>query len=196
FKNVKYYYPYSDSTASNTYATKDMIKDQVESKKALKYKYIYEDDKFSLDMLFANIDDPNQTMESICNYIQSGQGKFESIRNWNQFEEELQEYCKAGSSRGDKEITVQSWRKFKRIVSKALNNPMFANRAVEGSSETRIRQAISSIRKNELHVIDIAKLDENMQGFVFGDVIRAVYDLKLGQIDGVQESDIPSKLII
>jgi hypothetical protein len=196
FKNVKYYYPYSDTSASNTYASKEMLKDQIDSKIAFLYKYIYEEDKFSLDMLFANIDDPNQTMESICNYIQSGQGKFETIRNWNQFEEELQEYCKSGSGKGDKEITVQSWRKFKRVVAKALNNPMFANRAVSGSSETRIRDAISSIRKNELHVVDIAKLDENMQGFVFGDVIRAVYDLKLGQVEGVNESDIPSKIII
>jgi len=195
FKNVKYFYPYSDAV-SNTYASKDLIEAQKSQNKAFKYKYIYEDDKSSLDMLFANIDDPNQTMESICNYIQSGQGKFESIRNWNQFEEELQEYCKAASSRGDKEITVQSWRKFKRIIGKALSNPMFASRAVEGASETRIRDAISSIRKNEMHVIDIAKLDENMQGFVFGDVIRAVYDLKLGQMDGVEESDIPSKIII
>lgn len=196
FKNVKYYYPYSDTSVSNTYASKELLKEQIDSKIACLYKYIYEEDKSSLDMLFANIDDPNQTMESICNYIQSGQGRFETIRNWNQFEEELQEYCKPGSSKGDKEITVQSWRKFKRIVAKALNNPMFANRAVSGASETRIRDAISSIRKNELQVIDIAKLDENMQGFVFGDVIRAVYDLKLGQIEGVNESDIPSKIII
>lgn len=196
FRNVKYYYPYSDLTVSNTYASKEMVKDQVDSKIAFMYKYIYEDDKSSLDMLFANIDDPNQTMESICNYIQSGQGKFESIRNWNQFEEELKEYCKSGTSRSDKEITVQSWRKFKRIVSKSLTNQMFANRAVCGSAETRLRDALASIRKNELHVVDIAKLDEGMQGFVFGDVIRAVYDLKLGQIDGVQESDIPSKIII
>lgn len=196
FRNVKYYYPYSDLTVSNTYASREMVKDQIDSKLAFMYKYIYEDDKASLDMLFANIDDPNQTMESICNFIQSGQGKFDSIRNWNQFEEELKEYCKSGTSRSDKEITVQSWRKFKRIVSKSLTNQMFANRAVSGSAETRLRDAIASIRKNELHVVDIAKLDESMQGFVFGDVIRAVYDLKLGQIDGVQESDIPSKIII
>lgn len=196
FKNVKYFYPYSDSTVSTTYASKELIKDQTDRKIAYKYKYLYEYDKNSLEMLFANIDDPNQTMESICSYIQSGQGKFDKITSWSSFIEEVSEYCKPASTKGDKEITVQSWRKFKRIVSRALNNPMFTNRASEKSNETRLQESISKIRKNEIHVIDIAKLDENMQGFVFGDVIRAVYDLKLGQIEGVKESDIPSKIII
>ena len=73
---------------------------------------------------------------------------------------------------------------------------MFGQRIDETNSETRLRDVISEVRANEVHVIDIAKLDENMQGFVFGDVIRAIYDLKLGQIDGVEESDIPSKIIV
>ena len=196
FKNVSYFYPYSDNNTSSTYASKDHIESQNHKNIAHKYKYLYEDDKGSLDMLFANIDDPNQTMESICNYIESGQGKFESITSWSNFLEEISEYCTSKSSKSDKEITVQSWRKFKRIVQRALTNPMFSNRTSSKTNETRLRDSITKIRKNDIQVIDIAKLDENMQGFVFGDVIRAVYDLKLGQIDGVKESDIPSKIII
>lgn len=46
-----------------------------------------------------------------------------------------------------------------------------------------------------MFVIDIAKLDEEAQGFVFGDVMRAIYDLKLGQIER-EDSEIPSKIII
>ena len=50
---------------------------------------------------------------------------------------------------------------------------------------------------NEIKVIDIAKLDENMQGFVFGDVMRAIYDLKLGQFDDqIDEENIPNKIVI
>jgi hypothetical protein len=196
FKNVSYYYPYSDENASSTYASKDHIEDQNSRKVAHSYKYLYEHDKGSLDMLFANIDDPSQTMESICNYIESGQGKFDSITSWNNFLDELSDYCTAKSTKSDKEITVQSWRKFKRIVQRALTNPMFSNRTSSKTNETRLRDSITKIKKNEIQVIDIAKLDENMQGFVFGDVIRAVYDLKLGQIEGVKEADIPSKIII
>ncbi len=50
--------------------------------------------------------------------------------------------------------------------------------------------------KNDVFVIDIAKLDEDMQGFVFGDVVSSIYDLKLGQADERDEADIPSKIII
>jgi hypothetical protein len=195
FKNVRYYYPYS-AIGSNTYASRDLIDAQIGNKKAHYYKYVYEHDKASLDMLFANIDDPSQTMDSICNFIQSEQGQFGSIRNWNAFREEVDEYCKAGSKRAEKEISVASWRKFKRICNRALSNQMFAQRVDAANHETRLQEALSEIRAGQIHVIDIAKLDENMQGFVFGDVITAIYDLKLGQVEGVDEADIPSKIII
>lgn len=35
-------------------------------------------------------------------------------------------------------------------------------------------------KKNEVHVIDIAKLSEDKQAFVFGDAVRTIYNLQLG----------------
>ncbi|MFW5871997.1 MAG: ATP-binding protein [bacterium] len=196
FSNTKYFYPYSDNTISNTYASKIEVESQLELDKAYKFKYIFEWDKDNLDLLFSNVDDPTQTMDSIINYIISEQGNFGNIRNWEQFRGEIDEHCKPGSSK-DKEITVSSWRKFKRIVNKSTkNNPIFATRASEQDREVRMQTAIKSIRKNDVFVVDIAKLDEGLQSFVFGDVMRAVYDLKLGQFEDVDEKDIPSKIII
>lgn len=43
-------------------------------------------------------------------------------------------------------------------------------------------------------VIDIAKLDEESQGFVFGDVMRAIYNLKLSSER--PEEEIPDRIII
>ncbi len=196
FSNTKYFYPYSDNSITNTYASKKEIESQLEMDKAYKYKYIFELDKDNLDLLFSNVDDPTQTMDSIINYIISEQGNFGNIRNWEQFRNEVDEHCKPGSSK-DKEITVSSWRKFKRIVNKSTkNNPIFAPRASEQDKEVRMQNAIKSIRKNDIFVVDIAKLDEGLQSFVFGDVMRAVYDLKLGQFEDVEEQHIPSKIII
>jgi DNA helicase HerA-like ATPase len=198
FRNVKYYYPNERQGVSNTYHSKGDIENQRRLGKAFSYKYIYEYDKDNLDLLFSNIDDPTQTMDSIINYIISGQGNFNTIENWRDFRSEVDEYCKAGSSRNDKEITVSSWRKFKRIVNKSTkNNPIFANRTNRQNREVRLQDVIKDISKNEIKVIDIAKLDENMQSFVFGDVIRAIYDLKLGQFDEERDGDdIPDKIII
>jgi DNA helicase HerA-like ATPase len=107
----------------------------------------------------------------------------------------LENTARLGANKGDKEITVSSWRKYKRVVGKALSNEIFGKATSEKNKEVRLRDSIADIKKNDIYVIDVARLDETMQGFVFGDVIRAVYDLKLG-IDGVDEDKIPSRIII
>ena len=109
--------------------------------KADKYKILYEDDKDNLDLLFSNIDDPNQTMDSIINYIMSNQGQFGKCDNWDEFIETVQEHCEAGN-KGDKEITVSSWRKFKRIVNKYIKNGssqnLFARGLKQNANEVRL----------------------------------------------------------
>ena len=197
FENVNYYYPFSDDGKTKTfsYAQQEDINKQVGLNKAFKYKYVYENDKENLDLLFANVDDATGTMDSIINYIISGQGNFTNIRSWNDFKDEIGDYCKAGNTKSDKEITVTSWRKFKRVVSKGLSHSIFSGRVNEDKNEVRISEAVKQIKKNEIKVIDIAKLDQDTQAFVFGDVIRAIYDMKLGQ-DDRDENDIPSKIVI
>jgi len=196
FKNAKYYYPFSNHSKSKThsYGNSDDINIKVDLDKGFRYKYNFEDDKESLDLLFSNVEDSTGTMESIVNFILTGQGGFGDITTWSQFINKVGEYTKSGQ-KGDKEISVMSWRKFKRIVTKALNNEIFNPRVVPEKNEVRLRDSIKNIQKNDIHVVDIAKLDQDTQAFVFGDVMRAIYDLKLGQ-DERDESDIPSKIVI
>lgn len=197
FKNVKYFYPYSKDITSSTYAKKEDVESQMDLGKAELYKYIYEDDKENIDLLFSNIDDPNQTMESIVNVIATGQGNFSNKTNWKDLLEEIQEHTKSGNTGKDKEITVLSWRKFYRLFRKTIEKTTIFQTAVnKNKKETRLQESIKNIKKNDAFVIDIAKLDEETQGFVFGDVMRAIYDLKLGQIDERKEADIPSKIVI
>lgn len=198
FKNVKYFYPYSSEIGGATYAKKDDIKSQMTLNKAESYKYIFKEDKESIDLLFSNVDDPNQTMESIVNVIISEQGDFAGIQTWDDLQSKISEHTKAGNTGKDKEITVLSWRKFNRLFKKTLDKTtIFCNSYKVDKKETRLKEAIKKIQKNDAFVIDIAKLDEETQGFVFGDVMRSIYDLKLGQMDeGRKESDIPNKIVI
>lgn len=181
FKNVKYFYPFAPNN-EGTYG-KELFEEQLRLKKAMKYRFTYEDDKDNLDLLFSNIDDPNQTMDSIINFIMAGQEQFNNCESWSSFLEKVKDKCAAGS-RGDKEITVSSWRKFSRIVHKYINNGasanLFATRVVPEKQETRLEDAIKGIKKHDIFVVDIAKQEEDMQAFVFGNVMRAVYNLKLG----------------
>lgn len=198
FENVKYFYPYAKNTQNentNTYAQAKDVQYQVDSNKACKYKYIYEFDKDSLELLFSNIEDSTGTMDSIVNYILTEQGEFGAIRCWADFLEEVDAHCQKQSGKGS-EITVTSWRKFKRVVRKALSNDLFSPRITKDSHETRLQEEIENIQKNDVFVVDIAKLNEDMQAFVFGDVIRAIYELKLGQLSERPDEEIPSKIII
>lgn len=195
FENVKYFFPYEQDEASNTYASKTYVNELIEQKKGARFKYTFEEDLDSFDLLFANIEDATGTMESACNYIQSKQGRFANIRDWETLQDEISNHGKTGNVKGDKEITVQSWRKFKRVIAKSLKNKMFSGRVVPKKGEVRLSSALSKIKENEMFVVDIAKLDENLQSFVFGDVIRTIYDLKLGQLTE-NEEDVPSRIIV
>lgn len=192
FKNVHYYYPYSDIRIHNTYLEKENVTKNIDNGKAHMFKYEYRHDKENLDLMFSSIDDPGQTMDSILNYIISGRGEFDNLDSWNDFLDKVKKCGEAGGH-GDKEISVLSWRKFERIVKKSIyNNPLFGSiKATD--KEIRISQALADIKKNEVHVIDIAKLSDDMQAFVFGDAIKAIYNLKLSPDD---EANPPSKIVI
>ena len=199
FKNVQYYYPYSIPKTRhwNTYMTPEEVEDNIKKKKAKKYKYIYKYDKENLDLMFANIDDSTQTMESIISYIMSGQGRFNQVSDWQEFLEAVKEKCSTETSGKDKEIPVASWRKFYRIINKSItDNKIFARDIREDEGETRIGDALKYIKKNEVHVIDIAKLSEDKQAYVFGDAIRTIYDLQLGQYAGEEGVNPPSRVVI
>lgn len=195
FKNVHYYYPYADNKVGNTYLSKEEYEDQRKLSQTKLYKYDCEDDMKKLDMLFASVDDPNQTMDAIINYIANEQGSFKGLDSWEDFLAEVKECCKAGAP-GDKEISVLSWRKFNRIIRNSIYGNQIFGRIRDTQEETRLENALKHIKKNEVHVIDIAKLNEDMQGFVFGDAIRTIYDLQLGQYSEDEDIEPPKKIVI
>jgi uncharacterized protein len=198
FENVKYFIPYTDpkSAKQSTYLTKDEIRDYLKDGQLKKFKYIYSDDKENIEMMFADIDDPTQTMESIISkIIDKEDNDFGNLSTWKDFMEKVTEKAQKGSA-GDKgDISVLSWRKFKRVIRKAIQDEMFANRVNNRESECRLADELKQIRKNDMYVIDIAKLPEDKQAFVFGDAVRTIYNLKLGEYDA-ESIDPPSKIII
>ena len=199
FKNVKYFIPYTDerSAKQSTYLTKDDIKNYVDAGQLKKFKYVYSDDKESIEMMFADIDDPAQTMESIISKIIDEDDKdFNGLSTWTEFRERVADHAQKGSAAGKGEISVLSWRKFKRIVNKATKDDMFAVRVDSTKAECRLSDELRQIRKNEVCVVDIAKLPEDKQAFVFGDAVRTIYNLKLGEYDAELEIEPPSKIII
>lgn len=198
FQQVKYFYPYSKDYTAYTYEKEDVLKNRINAGNAFQYKYLFEndEDKECLDLLFANVDDPNDTIESIINFIISNGGNFKGVESWDEFKTALYMQTQSDTaSKAGKEISVMSWRKFYRLFNKSFqkSRQMFTEKLGKGS--VRLREEIGKIQKNDVMVIDVAKMDEESQGFVFGDVMRAVYNLKLGSSDRTEE-DIPDRIII
>ena len=141
FKHVKYYIPFASSSSAkqSTYLSPEDVKAYMMDGQLRKFKYSYADDKESLEMLFADIDDPQQTMEAIISKIiddtdpDFGGGR---VNTWAEFREKVDDLSqrsqppgRGGQQRVSNEISVLSWRKFKRIINKATkNDDMFANR--------------------------------------------------------------------
>ncbi|MBQ8938858.1 MAG: ATP-binding protein [Paludibacteraceae bacterium] len=199
FQQVKYYYPYSKDAISYTYEKEQVLRDRIEAGKAFQYKYLFEndEDKESLDLLFANVDDPNDTIESIINFIISNGGNFKGVESWEEFKQALYQQTQTDTaSKAGKEISVMSWRKFYRLFNKSFQKcrQMFTEKL--GGNSVRLRDEIAQIKKNDVMVVDVAKMDEESQGFVFGDVMRAVYNLKLGDTQNRPDEDIPDRIII
>ena len=199
FKNVKYYIPYSGNTSAkqSTYLSKDDIDAYLKDGQLKKFKYVYADDKENIEMMFANIDDPQQTMESIISkIIDKDDSDFGGLSTWSDFMEKVTENSQKGSNGTKGDISVLSWRKFKRVVRKALQDDMFAARVNDANNECRLADELKKIKKNEVRVIDIAKLPEDKQAFVFGDAIRTIYNLKLGEYDAESGVMPPTRIII
>jgi DNA helicase HerA-like ATPase len=200
FKNVKYFIPYynTNSAKQSTYLPKIDIENYIDQGQLKKYKYVYSRDKESIEMMFSNIDDPNQTMESIISKIIDEQDPdFGGLSTWDDLIEKVTENSQKGSGgKNSNDISVLSWRKFKRIVRKAIQDDMFGNRVVTEHNECRLADEIKHIKSNDVFVIDIAKLPEDKQAFVFGDSIRTIYNLKLGEYDAEAEVSPPSRIVV
>lgn len=200
---MKYYIPYAQEgrARQSTYLGKNE-QEEYEAQGILKrFKYTYAEDKESIEMLFSDIDDPQQTMDAIINKIIDGTDPdFQGLSTWAAFRDKVDEFSQKNQKDDKKksnEISVLSWRKFKRIINKAIrNDDMFANRVAGSKGECRLTDEIRGIQKNDVYVIDIAKLSEDKQAFVFGDAIRAIYNLKLGEYDDILGNAKPPTRIV
>lgn len=195
FENVRYYYPFSKidpKSHTQSYAIPDDVLAQKAKGKAFTYKFAYEGNQDKLDLLLANEDDSTGTLESCVNYIINQEGIFRGVEKWSTLKDRIDECTKTESAGGSKnEIQVSSWRKFKRCINKAISNDVFHNVLTDNDVDI-CDEILHNLTGGDIMVIDIARLDENTQSFVFGSVARAIYDMKLGS----ERDNIPDKVIL
>lgn len=204
FENVKYLYPYrkqKDKLYANTALPTEDLAEQFDAKQAANFVYTFEHDIDKVDMLFANVDDPNYTIESILNYIDYGP-EFRGDLSWTDFKDKLKDFCSKGSSKNNSSsILIQSWQRFRRLINNSINDDIFVN-AISSAKEQHqvyLSDQVLNINGGEMMVVDIAGITEQLQCLVFGDIIRSVYSLKHGDFDPddrTSKKPIPKRIII
>ncbi|WP_342404307.1 ATP-binding protein [Brevibacillus sp. FSL K6-2834] len=200
FDNVKFFYPFDknpDRSYSRTHLPSNILKQQHESGKAANYVYTYKEHRDKIELLFSNVEDTNQTLDSILVKI-SEDSEF-NVPDWKKFLDKVSEYTQASSGK-DKEITINSWRRFKRLLNSSIK-PYLGNSLFQNSKSTDpkhghcfLSEEIQNIKSGDVFVVDIAALEEQLQCLVFGDIVDAVYQLKNEGRDS--DEPVPSKIII
>ncbi len=199
-QNVTYLYPYakrSEPYFTSSHVPKDVLDTQIKECKA--FNYYYDVDTFKggeegnetdvgrdkMSLLFSDIDDPQSTMESCIHELGEIQAE-----TWEKLREEIQAKTERGQT-GRKEISVQSWRKFSRLIRTRTDHDIFASKYIgEDRRQKLIIDVIKDLRPGKIVVIDIAPLSDYLQCLVFGDVIRTVFDAKLGLYETINRDDL------
>lgn len=195
FENVKYYYPYDNQRVGGVFTSAhlDDVKRKRSEKIGFTYKFSFEEYFDKLDLLLANEDDSTGTMESCVNYIIGKQGDFKNVQSWETLKETIEEYATSSKDGGKKnEIVSASWKKFLRIIKKVVNTQGVFNDVI-GKNEVDLSLDIKqNLKGGEVRVIDISLLDDSTQSFVFGSVIRSIWEMKFEEI----REDMPQKVVI
>lgn len=198
FENVHYLIPNGDfgRASSSTFLSEAELVEYIENGIASQFVFTYEKDKEDLDLLLSNVDDSNQTLDAIQEYIISGAGGFDGCNDWESFLSLVSKHCDPAESpnKKNKDIPVVSWRRFSRIIRKTIENSPLFERDARGST-VRLEDKLRQIKPNDVIVVDIANLGEIMQSFVFGDVVRIINKLQLGEYDHMGAKP-PKKIII
>ena len=195
FKNVSYYYPYNNETANKvlTNATPNDVVKQQTAGKAFSYKFKCENYLDKIDLLLANEDDSTGTMESCVNFNVNEQGNFKNIKTWSSLIHTVKAYANASATGQKNEILPSSWKKFLRLINKTVDQQGVFQDNFKPDKDKDLTEVINSeFKGGQVMVVDITKLDDNTQSFVFGSVARAVWEMKFS----TERNNIPKKVII
>ncbi len=186
FDNVHYFLPRAKNGQANSY----ILPRNYEI-----FAYALDDSVNKLDLLFSNIPDPTETIDSLVGEIQNGFGttQFKGVNNWNALLN-AEPLAKNGQSQKLGDVRASSVGKFRRHLRRLVQTRttgLFTDQRTR--REHNLSEKLREIEGGHTYVIDITKLNDTEQSFVFGDIVRTIYEL-------FAESDVtynlPEKVII
>ena len=186
FDNVHYYCPRARNGQANSFVVPDNHN---------VFAYSLDDSVSKLDLLFSNVPDPTETIDSLVGEISNGWGSatFNQVSDWNSLLNGPP-LAQNGQSQRIGDVLKSSVGKFRRhlrrmVISKTTG--MFTSQ--RSAREVHLEEELRGIEGGNTYVVDIAKLNDHEQSFVFGDIVRTIYDMFAESDETV---DLPEKVIV
>lgn len=190
FQNAHYYLPRGKNGEANSF---------VRPRQTKLYAYELNDCADKLDLLFSGIPDPTETIDSLVGEISNGlmyktaKSNFAKVQDWQSLLDGPP-LAENGKSQGIGDVKASSVGKFRRhlrrmVITRATG--VFADRRTR--NEYHLAEEIRHIVGGHTYVVDIAKLQDHEQAFVFGDIIRTVYEM-FAESD--ETLNLPKKVLI
>jgi ribosomal protein S28E/S33 len=193
FQNVHYLLPRGSNGQANSYPPVPSIHTL--------YAYDLEGTADKLDLLFSNVADPSGTMEGIYGEIMAGitggDSEFSNVLSWENLLEFLrQKQSEKGRWRGMfAASSIGAFRRHLRRIIQTRQTGIFVNS--RSRNEKLLSDILVNIRGGHTYVVDIAKLADEEQTLVFGDILRTVYAVKAEEAeDRTEKAPVPEKVII
>lgn len=185
FSNVKYLLPAGkdsqrDPAKANCYAPQpDLIKSVI-------YAYEFRDCIDKLDTMLSDIPDEYGVLDAIIGIVREGieenKDDWKKVRTWNDLihNSPLTQWV-ADAKKAPGALQPRSIQRFFRYIRKATSHRtsgLFVDQKAQNWST--VKDVLSRIRGGYTYVVDIAKLHDNEQMLVFGDIVRTIYEVKSG----------------
>lgn len=190
FQNVVYLLPAGkdserDPLRANSYYQPDLLTETHDTKI---YAYELRDCVDKLPALLSDVPDEYGVIEAIVGHIQDGldpkrpKKEWADVKTWDDllWKSPLSRWAD-GSEKPPGALMPRSILRFFRYINKAVkhrNSGVFVNKRHDGW--TTVGSELERIQGGKTYVVDIAKLHDNEQMMVFGDIVRTVYEVFAG----------------
>jgi hypothetical protein len=169
------------------------------------YAYALSDAYQKLDLLLSQIPDPYDTLGAMIGEISAGlsnprigkwgpSGKWQNVRDWDTLLNG-EPLVKDGTPQQVGDVRATSVGRFRRLLRRVVQTRQSGIFVSQRASDVKsVEEEIARIRGGEVVVVDIAKLTDDEQTLVFGDILRTLYALYAEADEG--DEDLPEKVII
>ena len=193
FRNVRYLLPRGDKGMPNCYPPGPNM--------YTLYTYDLPGTASKLDLLFSNVADNSGTIEGIYGEIMSGisgdEPEFREVQSWGQLLEFLREkQGEKGRWRGMfAGSSIGMFRRHLRRIVQTRQTGIFVDS--RSRNEKLLSDELTNIKGGTTYVVDIAKLADDEQTLVFGDILRTLYAVKSEAVEErTEKAPVPEKVII